>query len=271
MKLQDIEFIKLLPEFMRDDLTNIGLSKSIDNLIKYLAAYGPKFSIWTAIDILQEDELDKLAQDLNLTWYEKSADISIKRTLIRNSDEMKRNLGTGWAVEQIILAYFGNGHIDEWFEYDGTPGCFKVISSNPSVTQENLNKFLRILEKVKRKSAHLEKVDIRLTARNRLRTVAGKSTPNVPVSSVQPSARSLTCQSPVSRSAVTGLVSSSLNRLFSNVSPPTKIQALWLAGWSPLPAGYQIIQEPVRRYRTPVYRDHLGRLWKRSLQGRVIG
>lgn len=174
MKLNDMEFVELLPVFMRKDTADIGLSKGIDKVIKMFTAYGRHLSVWPAIDDLTEDELDELAWELNVTWYERSADLETKRKIIKGSDEVKQNLGTGWAVGQVIAAYFGNGRIEEWFEYDGTPGYFKVVSSNPSITQENLNKFLRILEKVKRKSAHLEKVSIRLTARNHLRTGIGR-------------------------------------------------------------------------------------------------
>jgi P2-related tail formation protein len=173
VKLKDMEFIELLPVFMRKDAANIGLSKGVDKVIKMFAAYGWHLSVWPAIDDLTEDELDELAWELNITWCERSADLEAKRKIIKGSDEVKRNLGTGWAVEQIISAYFGSGYIEEWFEYDGEPGHFKVFSSNPSITQENLNKFLRILEKVKRKSAHLETISIGLTGKNYLRTGIG--------------------------------------------------------------------------------------------------
>lgn len=172
MKLQDMEFIKLLPEFMRDDPANAGLAKAMDNIFKSFADYGKQLSIWTAVDELPERDLDKLAWELNLTWYEQNADIDTKRKLIKNHVEIRRQLGTGWAVEQVISAYFGTGYIEEWFEYGGQPGYFKVVSSNPSITNENLDKFLRVLSKIKRASAHLQGVYIGLS---------GKSTVNAGV------------------------------------------------------------------------------------------
>lgn len=173
MRLKDTELIKLLPEFMREDPANIGLARGLDEVIKMFVAYGEHLSIWTAIDDLTEPELDDLAWEFNITWYEYSADIETKRKILKNSSEVKRNLATGWAVEQVISTYFGEGHIEEWFEYGGEPGYFKVISSNPSITQENLNKFLRILEKVKRKSAHLEAICIGFSGKAYLYTGIG--------------------------------------------------------------------------------------------------
>ncbi len=174
MKLQNMEFIELLPRFMQDDAANVGLSRGIDAIVKMFAAYGKHLSTWAAIDELTEAELDELAWEKNVTWYEHSADIETKRKIIKDSDEVKKQLGTGWAVERVVRAYFGEGYIEEWFEYGGEPGRFKVVSSNPSITQDELDKFLRILERVKRKSAHLENVSIGLTGRGDVRMGIGR-------------------------------------------------------------------------------------------------
>lgn len=168
MRLKDIEFLQLLPSFMREDPTVIGLSKGVDDIIKMFAGYGDNMSTWAAIDKLIEAELDELAWELNIQWYEPDSDIEIKRQIIKDSDLVQQRLGTKWAVERVISTYFGSGNILEWFEYDGVPGHFKVESTNPSVTNENLNKFLRILEKIKRKSAHLDEITISLSAQTNI-------------------------------------------------------------------------------------------------------
>lgn len=163
MKLSTIEFKKLLPQFMQDDLANIGLSEGTDIVIKRLEATISTMSTWDKIDDLTEAELDDLAWELNIEWYRKDATIAVKRQLIKDSNKMHQRLGTKWAVERIINTYFGDGYIKEWFEYEGDPGHFKVFSSNPSVTNENLQEFLSILDKVKRASSHLDGITISLT------------------------------------------------------------------------------------------------------------
>ena len=48
-----------------------------------------------------------------------------------------------------------------WNEYpegEGTPGHFRIYSTNPSISNEKLTDFLAILEKVKRKSAILDEI-----------------------------------------------------------------------------------------------------------------
>lgn len=174
MKLKDIEFLKLLPAFMREDSAVIGMSKGVDEVIKMFAGFADNMSTWAAIDKLTEAELDELAWELNIQWYEHDAAIEIKREIVKNSDLVQQRLGTKWAVENVITTYFGSGNIKEWFEYEGEPGHFKIESTNPSVTNEQFNKFMRILNKVKRKSAYLDGVYIMLGAQATINVGVGQ-------------------------------------------------------------------------------------------------
>lgn len=163
MDLGNLEFIKLLPQFMRNDDAVKGLANGVDMIIPDLAASLSTLSTWDHIDELSEAELDALAWELNILWYDSGADIGVKRELIKNSDKVYRYLGTKWAVENVITTYFGEGYIEEWFEYGGEPGRFRVYSTNPTLTQERLTEFLNLLNKVKRASAKLDGVYITLT------------------------------------------------------------------------------------------------------------
>lgn len=153
---------------MREDKAIIGLSKATEENIKVFANASKLLTTWDCIDQLTEEELDRLAEELNITWYNKLEPINVKIDLILNSDKVYQKLGTKWAVENVINSYFGEGHISEWFEYEGKPGHFRIFSSNPTITNEKLIQFLDILEKVKRRSAHLDGVFITLTGQMKL-------------------------------------------------------------------------------------------------------
>lgn len=163
MKLNDLEFIRLLPQFMRDDDAVRGLAAGIDSIVPELVASIEKLTTWDQIEKLSESELDELAWELNVPWYDKSASIAIKREVIKGSDRVHSRLGTKWAVENVIQTYFGSGYISEWWEYGGEPGHFQVNSSNPSLNNERFNEFLHLLDKVKRASAKLDSVVISLS------------------------------------------------------------------------------------------------------------
>ena len=162
MNLSNLDFIRLLPMFMRDDNAVKGLAVGIDEIIPPLAESLSTLSTWDHINSLSEAELDELAWELNIQWYDIGADVGIKRELIKNSDKVYRHLGTKWAVENVINTYFGEGYIEEWFEYGGEPGRFRVYSTNPTLTQERLTEFVNLLNKVKRASAKLDGIIINL-------------------------------------------------------------------------------------------------------------
>lgn len=162
MKLNDIDFVKLLPQFMRDDAAVTGLAAGVNEIVRGLASSVTMLSTWDHVDHLSESELDELAWELNIQWYDIGANLEVKRSLIKNSDKVFQRLGTKWAVENIINTYFGEGHVEEWFEYDGEPGHFRVLSPNPSLNDERLAEFLNLLNKVKRASAKLDGVLITL-------------------------------------------------------------------------------------------------------------
>ena len=163
MNLSNLDFIQLLPQFMRDDDAVKGLAAGVNEVVPQLAASLSTLSTWDHIDDLSEAELDELAWELNILWYDTGADIGVKRELIKNSDMVYRHLGTKWAVENVISTYFGEGYIEEWFQYGGEPGRFRVYSTNPSLTQERLTEFVNLLNKVKRASAKLDGIFITLT------------------------------------------------------------------------------------------------------------
>lgn len=173
MKLNDLEFIRLIPQFMRDDQAVRGLASGLDRIVPQLAASTRLLSTWDHIDELPENELDDLAWELNILWYDYGATLETKRDLVKNSDKVWASIGTKWAVENVIRSYFGDGYIMEWFEYDGEPGRFRVYSTNPSLSNEKLADFMNLLNKVKRASSHLDGIFITLTGQMPLHAGVG--------------------------------------------------------------------------------------------------
>lgn len=168
MKLQDLDFIRLIPQFMRDDQAVRGLANGLNQLIPDLDAHSKRLSTWDCIDELPESELDALAWELNILWYDYGATLKTKRDLVKNSDKVWARIGTRWAVESVIHSYFSGGAVTEWFEYDGKPGTFRIRATAQVITEEQIEAFLNILGKVKRASAQLERMDLEIPMRTGL-------------------------------------------------------------------------------------------------------
>ncbi len=160
MNINDMDFIQLMPAFMKEDEAVKGLSEGVNRVTEELAAKIRLFSTWNQIDNMTGAELDVLAEELHISWYDKTAAIDVKRELIKNSDMVHSKMGTNWAVQNVIETYFGSGEIQDWFDYEGEPHHFKVITSNQSITAGAAEKFLSVLDKVKRKSAFLDGIEV---------------------------------------------------------------------------------------------------------------
>lgn len=163
MRLDNLQFIGLLPHWMRGDAANVGLANGIDKVSAPVIKRMPLLSTWDKIDELDEWELDEIAWEWNLFWYAINAPTETKRQLIKTGLQVWSKLGTPWACEQVISAYFGDGYIREWFEYDGEPGRFRVYSTSVDITDSQFSSFIYILNMVKRGSAHLDGIYITLT------------------------------------------------------------------------------------------------------------
>ena len=102
MRLSEVEMIKLLPSWMAQDGADRGLAAGCDTLSRDAFARLKLLSRWDKIDQLSEAELDEMAWELNIQWYDSTAPIETKRAVIRNSDRVYAKLGTPYAVAQII-------------------------------------------------------------------------------------------------------------------------------------------------------------------------
>lgn len=160
MDIKNMDFVQLLPLFMREDEAVIGLSEGVNQVIEELSEKIDTFTTWDKLDKLTSSELDYLAEELHISWYNKESPIEIKRKIIKDSDIVHSKLGTNWAALQVINTYFGEGKIIDWYDYGGNPGHFKIETVNQSILNEKAKEFLDVLEKVKRKSAHLDKIEL---------------------------------------------------------------------------------------------------------------
>ena len=163
LRLGDLEFVRLLPTWMRGDLADVALAQGVDEVIRDLAPQVAVLSVWDCLDQLPDAYLDELAWSLDVRWYDSGASHDTKVDLVRNSDRVHQKLGTVGAVESVVSSYFGAGRVMEWPDYDGKPHHFKVFTTDPSAVGENLPRFLDMLRKVKRLSSVFDGVMIGLT------------------------------------------------------------------------------------------------------------
>lgn len=162
MQLNQVDLLSLQTNSMKADKTTIALCEAINPQLNAIDV--SKCIIFSNINTLNSPMLDEIATEKNIFWYDPNAEIEIKRNIIKNCDKVFRFLGTNYAIEQVIKDYFGDGVIEEWYEYGGSPYHFKVLTSNVSVTGEKAEQFNIAINKVKRLSTRLEEVLVNMVA-----------------------------------------------------------------------------------------------------------
>jgi len=158
MLIRDVDVLALQTKFMQQDVAVQGFSAALTPQFRRLAEEAGKVAIYSRIDDLPEDVLDVLAWQFSVDWYDPDADVATKRKAIKEALEIHKIKGTPAAVQRVVEIYFGDGDVEEWFQYGGQPGFFRVRTSNPEATNEKAALFAKAVNAVKRLSAYLEAV-----------------------------------------------------------------------------------------------------------------
>lgn len=156
----DGQITDILPWHISDSPEVKALGYAIKKGTQLLYRYAQHLYLWTDIDNQPEDVLDLMAAELRTQYYKQDLDIEAKRRLVKGTFAWYMTAGTPEAVEELITAIFGEGEVKEWFEYDGKPYCFKVITS--AIMTPDINDFFTMMiQRVKNTRSHLDAVEIK--------------------------------------------------------------------------------------------------------------
>ncbi len=147
--------LSIAPRLIQKNRKNILLV--IEKLIqKYLIDNIKFLVLLDRINELTEMELNKIQEDLSVDFYSYSMTLEEKRKSCKESLMIHRTKGTSGAVKKVLNIFFENAKLEEWYEYSGVPGYFRVGVSG--VTPLNLEEIIKRIDLVKKKSQHLEKI-----------------------------------------------------------------------------------------------------------------
>ena len=121
-----------------------------------------KVFVYTAVDSAPENILDILAVQFKVDWYRDDYPIETKRRVIKTAMEVRRYCGTEWAVKQAISAIYPNSEIVEWYDYNGTPGHWRLrvnITENADIAYYTIKRMESLLGYARRCTAHLEGIN----------------------------------------------------------------------------------------------------------------
>nr|DAR73156.1 MAG TPA: tail protein [Caudoviricetes sp.] len=148
--MTDVLLGHLFPRFLLEDRNGRAMAEAIRAALTLLCGTARQgLSTVTDVKSMPEWRLDEMAWELAAAWYDYDAELSVKRAQIASALEFYNRLGTPYAVVSALGSVFGDGFVQEWYEYGGQPYHFKAYTTNTDALTENKSKFLALLSAVK--------------------------------------------------------------------------------------------------------------------------
>lgn len=147
-----------IPANLKDARTK-AFAYACDKQIERLLKCAEKTKVWCDIGNVDEKYLDYLAADSRALFYHSDLAPDVKRELIIHSPYWYMKLGTLTALEEMVTTVFGEGKVEEWFQYGGEPYHFRIRVTNANVSSSQNRMFKEMLRGVKRLSTQLEAID----------------------------------------------------------------------------------------------------------------
>lgn len=163
--LLDAEVRDGLPRILREQPWVQALSMAVLELHRKTMEFAEGSQIYTALDTVREEVLDALAVSWKIDWYDPEYDIEQKRRIVKTALTIRRTMGTVSAVKAQADAIYPGSTVEEWFEYGGTPGYFRLRVNIMTVEEQekfaamSMAEIERRLAAAKRFSSHLEEVE----------------------------------------------------------------------------------------------------------------
>lgn len=160
--LTDAHVADALPRIVASQDWVAALSEAVNLMHRRTMQYINDSQIYTDIGNASEEVLDTLAVNWKIDWYDTGYAIEQKRRIIQTALTVRRLMGTVSAVKLQIDAIFPETELEEWFDYGGDPGTFRLYLNVTETTPSNPAKIYsakeieRRLITAKRWSAHLE-------------------------------------------------------------------------------------------------------------------
>ena len=131
------ELFDLLPSSFKSEETE-ALSYALKQVTQYIIDKAKATRTQSVIDELPEPILDLLATELRALYYSQDMPIEQKRSIIKQTLAWHFLAGTPSAVEELLSNVIGDGcELEEWFDYGGDPGYFRVCVDISNSSEDN--------------------------------------------------------------------------------------------------------------------------------------
>lgn len=158
IKIRDCEILDLLPYTFKTPRRQ-ALSRALMKVRALCYDIMSSVLFWGDIENASPALLDAMAAELDCAFYSNDMPVEQKRSIIAATYEYNSRIGTVSSLTALLAAAFGNGSVEEWYEYGGEPYYFRLKVSSAAeyaISKTGYKLFESTLDKVKPKRAKLE-------------------------------------------------------------------------------------------------------------------
>ena len=152
-------FMEQFPFVLKDGGAVEALGETIAAALERRYRETIEACLYPRIDELSESVLDLLADELRTPFYNLSFSVEAKRQLIKETLLYYKMIGTVGACNRMLRAVFPGSYLEEWWDYDGDPVCFRlIVELSRSKGHADAQEIRDAIYKTKREAAHLEMI-----------------------------------------------------------------------------------------------------------------
>ena len=159
ISLYDARVTDALGGAYREDPKIRALGYAIRAGTRLLYDHALKATTYNSLEQMDDKVLDLLAAELRSPYYDIAYDKAVKADLVRNTMRWYQIAGTRRAMEELGAAVFGQCDVEEWYEYEGEPYHFRIITQ-ALASSDNVAAFEAIMRSVKNARSKLDSVSI---------------------------------------------------------------------------------------------------------------
>lgn len=159
--LKNTDYQLFFPENLQKYKNLKSLSLELEKqLKKEVVSEVSKLAIFKNLELQSNEVLSELAYQYMIDNWQESLDRNIKIKLIKNAYWSHSKKGTKKIIEDNLMKLGYPLELYEWFEYDGAPFTFKIITSYINSEPNWINNIIEIIEKYKNCRSVLEYIEI---------------------------------------------------------------------------------------------------------------
>lgn len=163
-ELRNSKLKDLMPPNLQPDAGVQSICYALDRAFWRFVDCMGRLVVLSNLENQPEEIYDALALDLKVIGYRRTMPISQKKSMIMDARISQMDRGTAGRVEKLMREVFGDAELEEWFQYDGNPYLFRIVSSNPGLQDSDAEYFRSVLNQVKNVRSWLEEIVVRLGA-----------------------------------------------------------------------------------------------------------